>query len=56
MKKMCRDSSSSWRNWQLASTLLRHARVVTDPKKLAQLHAEAARQKRRLGNPRRDTI
>lgn len=44
MKGMCRERSSSWRNSQLASSLLRHARIVTDPKKLAQLHAEAAKQ------------
>jgi hypothetical protein len=29
----------------LASALLRDARVVTDPEKLAQLYAKAARQK-----------
>lgn len=47
MKGMCRERSSSWRNSKLASNLLRHARIVTDPKKLARLRAEAARQKLR---------
>ena len=47
MKGMCRERSSSWRNSKLASNLLRHARIVTDPKKLAHLRAEAAKQKLR---------
>lgn len=53
MKGMCRERSSSWRNSQLASSLLRHARIVTDPKKLAQLHAEAAKQKLRAKTARK---
>lgn len=47
MKRMCRERSTSWRNSKLASNVLRHARIVTDPKKLAQLRAEAAKQKLR---------
>lgn len=56
MKSTCRDSSLSWRNSQLATSLLRHARIVTDPKKLAQLRAEAARQKLRADTVGRRTI
>jgi hypothetical protein len=56
MKGMCRERSSSWRNSERASSLLRHARIVTDPKKLAQLHAEAAKQKLRADAVRRGTI
>jgi len=46
MKSMCRKiGSASWRRRQLAVTeLLRNARVVTDPGKLASLKAELARR------------
>ena len=46
MKQMCREITSSLRRRQLAVTeLLRHARIVTDPKTLAHLNAEVARCK-----------
>jgi hypothetical protein len=47
MKRMCRETvTPRWRRRQLAVTeLLRHARIVTDPKKLAYLNAEVARRK-----------
>lgn len=47
MKQTCRNFSSNWRDRRLASRVLLHARIVTDPKKLAQLRAEAGRRKRR---------
>jgi hypothetical protein len=60
MKQMCREITSSLRRRQLAVTeLLRHARIVTDPKTLARLNAEVARCKREAEgatseqNPRR---
>lgn len=53
MKRMCRDRSSSWRNREEVSTVLRHARIVTDPRKLAELHAAAARQKSGAGGLRK---
>jgi hypothetical protein len=60
MKQTCREMSSSLRRRQLAVTeLLRHARIVTDPKTLARLNAEVARCKREAEaatseqNPRR---
>ena len=46
MKQMCREITSSLRRRQLAVTeLLRHARIVTDPKTLARLNAEVGRCK-----------
>jgi hypothetical protein len=46
MKQTCREMTSSLRRRQLAVTeLLRHARIVTDPKMLAYLDAEVARRK-----------
>jgi hypothetical protein len=46
MKQTCREMTSSLRRRQLAVTeLLRHARIVTDPKTLAYLDAEVARCK-----------
>ena len=43
------------RRRQLAVTeLLRHARIVTDPEKLACLHAEVARCKRKAESDRLD--
>jgi hypothetical protein len=44
---MCRKvSAPAWRRRQLAMTeVLRHARVVRDPNKLAYLNAEAAKRK-----------
>jgi hypothetical protein len=47
MKRMCRTLSFSGREGRLAARVLVHARIVTDPKKLAQLRREAANQKRR---------
>jgi len=45
MKQTCREMTSSLRRRQLAVTeLLRHARIVTDPKTLAFLDAEVARR------------
>src|ERR1700686_4659278 len=45
MKQTCREITSSLRRRQLAVTeLLRHARVVTDPKTLAYLDAEISRR------------
>jgi hypothetical protein len=46
MKRICRVLPSLGRNERLAARVLVHARIVTDPKKLAQLRGEAARQKR----------
>jgi hypothetical protein len=45
MKRMCRNipAASSRRG---ASTMLCHAQIVTDPKKLARLYAEADERKR----------
>jgi hypothetical protein len=47
MKRMCRNPiTPSWRRRQLTSAdLLRHARIVTDPEKLAYLNAEVAKQR-----------
>jgi hypothetical protein len=47
MKHMCRKIAvTAWRRRQLAMTeLLRNARVVTDPIKLAGLNAEVARRR-----------
>ena len=60
MKQTCREMTSSLRRRQLTVTeLLRHARIVTDPKTLARLNAEVARCKRETKgvtseqNPRR---
>jgi hypothetical protein len=48
MKRMCRvPSDFQSRNRCSASAVLRHAHIVTDPEKLAFLHAEAERQRRR---------
>jgi hypothetical protein len=44
MKRMCHTNREFSR--PATSALLCHARIVTDPKKLARLYAEAARQKR----------
>lgn len=56
MKRMCRDLRSSGREGRLASRVLGHARIVTDPLKLAQLRAEVARRKRRAEAAARGTI
>ena len=56
MKEMCRTLSSSAREERLASRVLVHARIVTDPKKLAHLRREAAKQKRRAASGSRGTI
>jgi hypothetical protein len=46
MKHRCRKMRSLMRRRQLAvAELLRHARIVTDPEKLAGLDAEVARRK-----------
>ena len=52
MKHMCHEMFvSSTRRRQLAVTeLLRRARIVTDPKKLADLHAQAGRLKHETGS------
>jgi hypothetical protein len=46
MKRKCELTYS--RASKLPLAILRHARIVTDPKRIAQLHAEAAKQKLRL--------
>lgn len=56
MKKMCRILPSSGREGRLASRVLVHARIVTDPKKLAHLRREAAKQKRRAASVSSGTI
>jgi len=56
MKLICRDFSSSGRERRLASRILGHARIVTDPKKLGELRAEAARRKRPAEVVSRGTI
>ena len=47
MQRMCRKiSASAWRRRQFAMTeVLRHARVVRDPNKLAYLNTEVAKRK-----------
>jgi hypothetical protein len=47
MKRMCRELiTPSWRRRHLSSAdPLRHARIVTDPEKLAYLNAEVEKQK-----------
>ncbi len=47
MQRMCRKvSAPAWRRRQLAMTeVLRRARVVRDPSKLAYLNAEVAKRK-----------
>jgi len=44
MQRLCRKTTApTWRRRQLAMTeLLRRARIVTDPKKLAYLNAKVA--------------
>jgi len=56
MKQVCRNLSSFGRDGRLASRVLVHARIVTDPKKLAHLRREAAKQKRRAEAVSRGTI
>jgi hypothetical protein len=47
MKHLCRElAARSSRRLRLTSGSLRNARIVTDPKKLAHLHAEAEKWKR----------
>jgi hypothetical protein len=47
MQRMCRKvSAPAWRRRQLAVTeVLRHARVMRDPSKLAYLNAKVANRK-----------
>jgi hypothetical protein len=47
MTRMCRHGlTPSWRRRQVSSPdVLRHARIVTDPEKLAYLSAEVEKQK-----------
>jgi hypothetical protein len=47
MKRICREPMTpSWRRRHLSSAdLLRHARIVTDPEKLAYLNAEVERRR-----------
>ena len=47
MNGLCRNYPSRSRGWRLA-TVLRHARIVTDPQQLARLRAEAEKQHRAL--------
>jgi hypothetical protein len=49
MKRMCRETFiPGWRRQQLAiAELLHHARIVTDPVKLARLSTEIAKRKAR---------
>ena len=48
MNGMCRKlRASSWRRPGLAAFALRHAKIVTDPRRLAQLNAEVANRKRK---------
>lgn len=56
MKRICRVLPSLGREERLAARVLVHARIVTDPKKLALLRGEAARQKRRTEAVSRSTI
>ena len=44
MNRRCRTSTLSWKNREMALRILVHACIVTDPNKLARLHAEASRQ------------
>jgi len=55
MRGMCR-SPLSGRYGRLASRIMVRARIVTDPKKLAHLRREAARQRRRSEPVSRVTI
>jgi len=52
MKRTCREAAiPTWRERQLAMTeLLRRARIVTDPEKLAHLNAKAAQRKARVAH------
>lgn len=52
MKRMCRETARpAWNRRQLAMTeLLRHARVVTDPNRLACLNAKVAKRKAGTGS------
>ena len=46
VKTMCRDTTTPWRRQQVAvAQLLRHAIIVTDPGKLAELNAQVAIRK-----------
>jgi hypothetical protein len=45
MTRCCRTLYVRRQSLQSASAVLRHARIVTDPKQLAELYAEAARRK-----------
>jgi hypothetical protein len=47
MKRMCRELiTPSWRRRHLSSAdPLRHARIVTDPEKLAYLNAEVEKRR-----------
>jgi hypothetical protein len=48
MNRVCRKlGASSWRRPGLAAFALRHAKIVTDPRRLAQLNAEVANRKRK---------
>ena len=54
MKHRCRKIRSVMRRRQVVvAELLRHARIVTDPEKLAGLNAEVARRK---GNTESDRL
>lgn len=48
MKRMCREvATPSWRRQPPWAELFPHARIITDPRQLAQLYAEAERRKQR---------
>ena len=53
LRTMCRDTATPWRRQQLAvAQLLRHAIIVTDPHKLAQLDAQIAIRKSKVERDR----
>jgi hypothetical protein len=53
MTRMCRNpAAASFRNRQSA-LILRHARIITDPKRLRELYEKAARQKRASDSDRK---
>ena len=54
--KMCRILSASARDGRLASRVLVHARIVTDPTMLAQLRRDASKQRRRTESVSRSKI
>jgi hypothetical protein len=47
MNRMCRKLRAPSRRRGFAAFVLRHAQIVTDPRRLAQLNAEVASRKRK---------